>query len=113
MINRNMKITNTCPFCGTRHVVWVDNVDYASWTGGTLVQNAFPYLNSTERENSSSLTCAHSVRQMSLGKKTKTLVMILTSVWRKALHLLDSGGNSPLSFLFGAPQWARSMLAAG
>ena len=67
MINRNMKITNTCPFCGNRHVVWVDNVDYASWVGGSLAQNAFPYLNSTER----SLICAHSARQTSLGRKTK------------------------------------------
>ena len=57
MINRNMKITNTCPFCGNRHVVWVDNVDYASWRGGALAQNAFPYLNSTEREQLISHMC--------------------------------------------------------
>lgn len=47
----------TCPFCGKDHSVSVNVADYIRWTNGELVQNAFPYLSPTEREQIISAIC--------------------------------------------------------
>lgn len=55
-----MKITIdlTCPFCGNAHSVEVKENDYFDWQfDGVLAQNAFPYLNPTEREQLISQVC--------------------------------------------------------
>ena len=40
-----------CPFCGTQQVVRINDLaDYNRWLGGTLIQEAMPYLNLNERE---------------------------------------------------------------
>lgn len=55
-----MKITIEleCPFCGNAHSIEVKENDYFDWQfGGVLAQNAFPYLNPTEREQLISQMC--------------------------------------------------------
>lgn len=55
-----MKITIEleCPFCGNAHSVEVKEDDYFNWKfDGMLAQNAFPYLNPTEREQLISRVC--------------------------------------------------------
>lgn len=47
----------SCPFCGNRHYVEVDEVGYNAYKAGAYVQNAFPYLNATEREQIISGIC--------------------------------------------------------
>lgn len=41
-----------CPFCGIPgQVVTIQSMDdYNRWVGGTVIQTAMPYLNSSERE---------------------------------------------------------------
>ena len=43
-------IVTSCPFCGHANEVEVNDADYWDWQDGTLVQDAFPYLNAGERE---------------------------------------------------------------
>ena len=40
----------TCPFCGKVSEIEVDAEDFMIYCEGELVQNAFPYLSSAERE---------------------------------------------------------------
>lgn len=45
-----LKIAGECPFCGhVRHIV-VKTDDFCAWENGTLIQRAFPKLNSSDRE---------------------------------------------------------------
>ena len=39
-----------CPFCGKKQIVTVKSEDYDKWENGELIQRAFPYLTSNERE---------------------------------------------------------------
>jgi hypothetical protein len=58
-----MKVTIEleCPFCGNAHSVEVKEDDYFDWQfGGVLAQNAFPYLNPTERDQLISQVCPKS-----------------------------------------------------
>lgn len=52
-----VELTITCPFCGKVHSVSVNVADYIRWTNRELVQNAFPYLSATEREQIISGIC--------------------------------------------------------
>ncbi len=45
-----MKIEKTCPFCGTKSVVIVNEKQYAEWENGKLIQDAFPDLSADDRE---------------------------------------------------------------
>lgn len=47
----------TCPFCGAEHYVDVPEACYDRWMEGELVQNAFPMLPATEREQLISHLC--------------------------------------------------------
>ena len=50
-------ISIECPFCGDTHYVIVEEADFRKWQDGELVQRAFPYLSTTEREQLTSLAC--------------------------------------------------------
>ena len=51
-------IENTCPFCGSRHYVFVDEDHFSLWNNGIeLIQNAMPELSPTEREQLISGIC--------------------------------------------------------
>lgn len=39
-----------CPVCKTKSLIRVAKTDYERYKGGTLIQNAFPYLTPDERE---------------------------------------------------------------
>jgi endogenous inhibitor of DNA gyrase (YacG/DUF329 family) len=52
-----MEILITCPFCGSTHSVTVNMNDWFDYQNGKLAQNAFPYLNPTEREQLISNMC--------------------------------------------------------
>ncbi len=43
-------VATHCPFCGCTNGVEVNEKDYLDWQDGALVQDAFPYLNASERE---------------------------------------------------------------
>ena len=47
----------TCPFCRIDHEVAVNPVDYWNWQHGWKVQDVFPYLSATEREQLISHVC--------------------------------------------------------
>lgn len=47
---KEIRLVNTCPFCGKSVSVWVNEVDYYDWQDGELAQNAFPYLTAEQRE---------------------------------------------------------------
>lgn len=47
----------TCPFCGAEHYVNVAEACYDRWMEGALVQDAFPMLSTTEREQLISHLC--------------------------------------------------------
>jgi len=47
---KKITIETRCPFCGAINHVVVSEADYDRWISGALVQNAFPYLTSDERE---------------------------------------------------------------
>lgn len=57
MRNDFVELVITCPFCGCDHTVLVSEADYWDWQNGALVQNAFPYLSATEREQLISALC--------------------------------------------------------
>lgn len=48
--NEEFEISVCCPICGEYHSIFVERVDYWSWVRGKSPQNAFPYLNDSERE---------------------------------------------------------------
>lgn len=52
-----IRIEMVCPFCGQVHSVVVAESDYLAWCRGVLIQNAFPDLNATEREQLISHIC--------------------------------------------------------
>ena len=52
-----MTVVLECPVCGKSHSVSVDYRDYYSWRNGELVQRAFPYLTTSEREQLVSQIC--------------------------------------------------------
>ena len=52
-----VKLIMDCCFCGKKHSVRVNETDYLKYEGGALVQNAFPYLTATEREQIVSGMC--------------------------------------------------------
>ena len=45
-----IKIETMCPVCGKKQFVRVKSDDYDKWENGELIQIAFPYLTSNERE---------------------------------------------------------------
>lgn len=49
-MNRDLALRIKCPFCGEVNTVTVSCEDFNAWQNGELVQNAFPYLSSEERE---------------------------------------------------------------
>lgn len=61
MSNRTLKISVVCRSCGKSHNLMVDPVDRRDWENKVgskrFVQNAFPYLDSAERELLVSQTC--------------------------------------------------------
>lgn len=50
-------VVTVCPFCGRGNEVEVNEMDYLDWSDGMLAQEAFPYLNATERESLISGLC--------------------------------------------------------
>ena len=56
-MERNMTVITVCPFCSSSHSVDVNSDDYIRWMDGVNAQDAFPYLNSNEREALISGTC--------------------------------------------------------
>lgn len=51
MKNRDIKIGNYCPICGSFHEVKVNEADYVAWAYNNVsIYKALSYLNSTERE---------------------------------------------------------------
>ena len=52
-----MIIETVCPFCGKEGEVKVKMNDWLNYVNGALVQNAFPYLNASEREQITSGMC--------------------------------------------------------
>lgn len=55
--NSKMEIWLECPMCREEHTVKVERADFLQWKKGRLTQCAFPYLNSTEREQLISRLC--------------------------------------------------------
>lgn len=55
--NSKIEIWIECPMCGKEHTVEVEYKDFLDWEEGKLAQYAFPYLNSTEREQLISRLC--------------------------------------------------------
>jgi len=55
--NRNQMLTPRCVVCGKVVALRVDPEDVERWHNGTLVQDAFPYLDAAERELLISGTC--------------------------------------------------------
>lgn len=48
---KNMiSIDTECPMCGSAKVITVPFDHYNRWTHGTLIQDAFPYLDDADRE---------------------------------------------------------------
>lgn len=45
-----VEIKRDCPCCGKTHSVKVKENDYVNYKNGFLVQRAFPYLSSEDRE---------------------------------------------------------------
>lgn len=56
-IDLEMDIFIECVMCGKDHSVAVDFEDFQDWENGKLVQDAFPYLDPTEREQLISRLC--------------------------------------------------------
>lgn len=52
-----MIIEAVCPFCGKEGEIKVEMNDWFNYINGALVQNAFPYLNVSEREQIISGMC--------------------------------------------------------
>lgn len=50
-------VSIVCPFCGKAHEVEVFEGDYLDWQDGKLAQDAFPYLDATQREELISGLC--------------------------------------------------------
>ncbi len=42
--------SKSCPDCGDVKELTVTDSDYTSWKAGALIQRAFPYLNTDDRE---------------------------------------------------------------
>ena len=49
-MNNIVVIECVCPSCGKAQKIKVNSEDYEKWENGELVQRAFPYLSSSERE---------------------------------------------------------------
>ena len=47
----------TCPFCGKKHTVVVEEEGFRKWQEGELIQKALPSLSATEREQLISNIC--------------------------------------------------------
>ena len=43
-------IETTCPLCGEKKIVYVEEKDYYNYIAGMPVQIAFPYLSADDRE---------------------------------------------------------------
>jgi predicted RNA-binding Zn-ribbon protein involved in translation (DUF1610 family) len=56
-MKRDTEVLHFCPFCGNENSVKIALEDFVKWENGELVQNAFPYLNATEREQFISGMC--------------------------------------------------------
>lgn len=46
-----MNLNCICPYCGTESQILVDTQAYTDWLNGTLIQDAFPDLDPSERES--------------------------------------------------------------
>ena len=49
-MEKNVMLEVVCPICGKLSYVSVNIEDYIAWVNGELIQNAFPYLSATRRE---------------------------------------------------------------
>lgn len=54
---KDVILTMICPFCGKEHEVDVNEQDFVNYLAGDLAQEAFPYLNATQREQMLSHIC--------------------------------------------------------
>lgn len=50
-------LRKTCNMCDAQHEIWVEDDDYKAWENGKMCQDAFPYLNTGQREILISGTC--------------------------------------------------------
>lgn len=54
---RPVTLTYTCEECGYSENITMKFKDHAAWKGGTLIQDALPYLTDNQRELMISRTC--------------------------------------------------------
>lgn len=54
---KDVILTMKCPFCNQEHEVNVDEQDFVNYLIGDSAQEAFPYLNATQREQIISHIC--------------------------------------------------------
>lgn len=54
---RNMVVSQTCPFCGADHEVEVNFGEYLDWQNGECIQYAMPNHTPVEREQLISKMC--------------------------------------------------------
>ena len=55
---KDIILNMTCPFCARSHSVATTSESYNTWKqGGILIQDAMPFLSSTEREQLISQVC--------------------------------------------------------
>lgn len=52
------EVTTTCPICGISDNLYVNGVGYSDWQSGSLIQNALPELNASQREQLMTGICA-------------------------------------------------------
>jgi len=50
-------VERQCPGCGEKAIITVNNTDYRAWKDGKYVQDAFPYLDTDQRETFISGMC--------------------------------------------------------
>ena len=56
-MERNTDVLVRCLHCNEDYTLCVNAQDIVDWSGGVMVQEAFPYLDSAERELLISETC--------------------------------------------------------
>ena len=54
---RETSLELPCQMCNEPVTIWFDIADWNDWQGGTLIQDAMPYLDLDEREMLISRTC--------------------------------------------------------
>ena len=59
-----LEVEIVCPFCGAIHSIVVNEDDFNYFQNDVLVQDAFPYLTATEREELISGMCPDCQRKI-------------------------------------------------